>query len=359
MEDMKYVNKDLETMSLDKVKELQLEKLRKMVKFAYENNEVYKEAFDKKGVKTETLDSLDDLAKFPILTKEHLVKHFPYGFLSMPKNQIKKIYMSGGTTGKPIAIFYSAADNNEIIDVASRIYPAAGVLPPDENNKGDVLYHLLPMGSHIVNCFMDAASTLGIPVIPAHFSYNEPEKHLEVIKDFGVTALNIAPVGKKGSNLQGLLEVDEERIIDNNIKTILYAGAPMPIDMMKDLMKKGKTVLGVYGGTEIGGIGIQSKYCSGIPPGTFHVWGDRTLVEIVDDDGKPLKPGQRGYMIVTALGGDEFAGRATPIIRYRTGDEVTLMEGPECGCGRTPLYVSKPKRIEDFSRMDKSCAGEF
>ncbi len=359
MEDMKYVNKDLETMGLDKVKELQLEKLRKMVKFAYENNEVYREAFDKKGVKPETLDSLDDLAKFPILTKEHLVKHFPYGFLSVPKNEIQKIFMSGGTTGKPITIFYSAADYDEVSDTASRMYPAAGLMPHGKNKEGDIIYHALPMGSHIIQCFVDGASKLGIPIIPPHFKYDEPEKHLEAIKDFGVTALTIAPIGQKGTNLQGLLEADEEGIIDNKIKTIIYLGAPMPPEMAKDLIKKGKTIIGGYGSTEIGGIGYQSKDCSGIPPGTFHVFSDRTLVEIVDDDGNSLKPGQRGYILATSLGGDEFAGRATPIIRYRTGDEVTLMEGPECGCGRTPLYVSKPKRIEDFSRMDKSCAGEF
>lgn len=354
-----YADHGMETMPLEKLKDLQLTKLKKMVRFAYENNAIYRKAFETHGVSPDMIRNLSDLARFPILTKEDLVRHFPYGFLTVPENQIAKVFLSGGTTGKPITMYYTREDYAELVKFASRLFPAAGLVPPEDGKTGDRILHLLPQGSHIIDCFIDGARSIGLMVIPAHFGYNEPARHLEVIRDFGITALNIAPTGAKGSNLAGLLEVDEEGIIEKYIKTIIYAGAPMPPEMRKDLLSMGKNVLGAYGSTEIGGIGYQSINCGEIEPGSFHVFGDLTLIEIVDDDGLPLEPGQRGYLLVTTLGWDNFAGCAVPIIRYRIGDMCTLIEGVECACGRTPQYIVKPQRVEDLPRMEKGCAGEF
>ncbi|WP_167320831.1 phenylacetate--CoA ligase family protein [Desulfosudis oleivorans] len=74
-------------------------------------------------------------------------------------------------------------------------------------------------------------------------------------------------------------------------------------------------------------VGIIASRCP--EGGRYHVNTELCVVEIVDADGQPCKPGQKGRLLVTALAND-----AMPLIRYDTGDLAEAMEGP-CPCGRT------------------------
>ncbi|MBQ8929359.1 MAG: AMP-binding protein [Oscillospiraceae bacterium] len=59
----------------------------------------------------------------------------------------------------------------------------------------------------------------------------------------------------------------------------------------------------------------------------MHIRHDEFLVEIVDEAGLPLPPGQWGEIVITSL-----RREAMPIIRYRTGDRGRLLTEP-CACG--------------------------
>ncbi len=61
----------------------------------------------------------------------------------------------------------------------------------------------------------------------------------------------------------------------------------------------------------------------------FHVNDDYVKVEVVDDEGQPVEPGQTGQVLVTDL-----TNLAMPIIRYRIGDIATMSTDP-CPCGRS------------------------
>jgi phenylacetate-CoA ligase len=65
------------------------------------------------------------------------------------------------------------------------------------------------------------------------------------------------------------------------------------------------------------------------PEGSLHVNEEVVLVEILQPDGAPAEPGERGDVAVTLLHNTEF-----PIIRYLVGDSAVLLEG-SCRCGRT------------------------
>ena len=77
-----------------------------------------------------------------------------------------------------------------------------------------------------------------------------------------------------------------------------------------------------YGGRDAG---IVSNEC---PHGGMHISEEDVVVEIVDDAGNVLPPGQLGEIVVTHLASSEF-----PFIRYRTGDRGMLGD-TVCGCGR-------------------------
>jgi len=57
----------------------------------------------------------------------------------------------------------------------------------------------------------------------------------------------------------------------------------------------------------------------------FHISEDMVLLEVVDQDNRPVRPGVPGYkVLITSL-----VNRALPLIRYEIADSVTLAEGPD------------------------------
>lgn len=60
----------------------------------------------------------------------------------------------------------------------------------------------------------------------------------------------------------------------------------------------------------------------------LHVFSDARWVEVVDDEGKPVGPGETGSVVVTDL-----SNRAFPFVRYQIGDRASWKTEP-CPCGR-------------------------
>ncbi|MET0132295.1 MAG: AMP-binding protein [Kibdelosporangium sp.] len=76
-----------------------------------------------------------------------------------------------------------------------------------------------------------------------------------------------------------------------------------------------------YGMREFGTIAVQCE------KRRYHVESERLLVEIVDEHGRVLPPGELGEIVVTDL-----VNGAMPLIRYRTGDSARLA-ATWCECG--------------------------
>jgi phenylacetate-CoA ligase len=77
--------------------------------------------------------------------------------------------------------------------------------------------------------------------------------------------------------------------------------------------------------------------------GALHVNSDFGIVEIVDDEGRPLGPGEEGRIVCTSLLND-----VQPLVRYEIGDLGRWGSRP-CPCGRWQLPVLEEVvgRIED------------
>ncbi len=92
-----------------------------------------------------------------------------------------------------------------------------------------------------------------------------------------------------------------------------------------------------YGSRDAGFIAHQC------PEGGMHLTAEDVVVEIVDDEGKVLPPGQAGEIVVTHLATRDF-----PFIRYRTGDRAVL-DDARCACGRgLPMLREIQGRATDF-----------
>lgn len=99
----------------------------------------------------------------------------------------------------------------------------------------------------------------------------------------------------------------------------------------------GCAVANGYGGRDAGFIAHEC------PAGGLHVSAEDVIVESVDSNARPSRPGEPGELIVTHLATGDF-----PFIRYRTGD-VGVLDDNRCACGRgLPLLREIQGRDTDF-----------
>ncbi len=78
--------------------------------------------------------------------------------------------------------------------------------------------------------------------------------------------------------------------------------------------------------------------------GRMHVIPEFGMLEILDPQGLPCKPGESGEMVVTGL-----LNTAMPLIRYRTGDEAAWATKPGCACGQPfPVVERIEGRMDDY-----------
>jgi len=85
----------------------------------------------------------------------------------------------------------------------------------------------------------------------------------------------------------------------------------------------------------------------------LHIAEELVLLELLDDQGRPVPKGTRGHVVVTNL-----LNWAQPLIRYRHGD--LAVEGGECSCGRTLRVLEKiVGRESDMFRFPDGSAVAF
>ena len=176
----------IERASVDELRGLQLERLRKVLRHAYANSPVYRARFDAHGVHPDDLKALDDLARFPTTSKADLRDSYPFGMFAVPMDEIIRIHASSGTTGKPTVVGYTRADIDMWSDVVARSIRAAG------GQSGDKVhvaygYGLFTggLGAHY------GAERLGCTVVP--MSGGQTEKQVQLIRDFSPDIIMVTP----------------------------------------------------------------------------------------------------------------------------------------------------------------------
>lgn len=124
-------NIEMETMSRESLKEIQLKRLKETVKRAYENVPFHQENFAKAGVKPEDIQSLDNLQKLPLMKKTDLRENYPFGLFAVDRKEIVRIHGSSGTKGKPTVVGYTKNDIQNWSEIVARALCCAGGQPGD------------------------------------------------------------------------------------------------------------------------------------------------------------------------------------------------------------------------------------
>ena len=152
---------DAETMPRERLRQLQLRRLRATLRNAWENVPLHRKRMRALGIEPEDVRSLEDASRLPFTTKTDLRDHYPFGLFARPRQTLARLHASSGTTGKPTVVGYTAKDLDTWSGLMARSMGAAGARPGDvvHNAYGYGLF-TGGLGAHY------GAERLGATVVP-------------------------------------------------------------------------------------------------------------------------------------------------------------------------------------------------
>ena len=331
MEKRKYYQPEIETMPLEKIRELQSQKLVKQVKHVYEHVPYYRDLMDKKGVSPDDIHGIDDLCKLPFIEKSDLRETYPYGMLAVPPSECVRIHSTSGTTGKRVIAYYTQHDIDLWDDCCARALIATGA---DKEDVVQVSYGFgLFTGGAGLNGGSHKVGSLTLPI-----SSGNTERQIQFMMDLGATVLCCTPsyAAYIGESLKEMGYTPD----DIPLKAGIFGAEPWTQEIRENIERTlGIKAYDIYGLTEISGPGVSFE-CS--EQNGMHVNEDHFVAEIINPEtGEVLPDGEKGELVFTCLDKEAF-----PLLRYRTRDICVLNRTP-CSCGRTHVRMSKPMGRSD------------
>ena len=299
--------------SRDELESLQLTRLQATLRHAYANNANYTRKFDAAGVHPDDLRSLADLARFPFTTKADLREAYPFGFFSVPREQVARVHASSGTTGKPTVVGYTRNDLVIWGNLVARSIRAAG-------GRAGMKVHVSygyglftgGLGAHY------GAEAAGCTVIP--MSGGQTEKQVQLIRDFAPDIIMVTP-----SYMLAILDEFRRQGIDprsTSLRVGIFGAEPWGDGMRAEIESAFNIdACDIYGLSEVMGPGVAQEFAHTKDGAT--IWEDHFVAEIVDPaTGEVVADGEQGELVFTSL-----SKEAMPVIRYRTRDRTRLLPG--------------------------------
>jgi phenylacetate-CoA ligase len=311
---------EYELLPVNRLRALQSDRLRELVRRVYERVPMYHTRLDDNGIAPGSIRGVEDLHRLPITHKSDLRDHYPFGMLAVPRSQTIRVHASSGTTGKPTVVAYTRNDIDLFAQVCARSLVMAGAEP------GMMLHNAYGYGLFTGGLGLHyGGERLGMTVVPV--SGGMTDRQLTLITDFRPDVIACTP-----SYALTLAAEFAKRGVPPEEISLRFAllGAEPWTDGMRAQIDKGLGVrcTNIYGLSEIIGPGVSNE-CVQARDGS-HVNEDHFYPEILDPETlEPLPDGKEGVLVITTL-----SKEALPLLRYWTGDITSLTRAP-CACGRT------------------------
>ncbi len=303
----------IETASRDEIAALQTVRLRRTLDHAWRNVPHYRRSFAEAGVHPGDLRTLDDLARFPFTTKQHLRDAYPFGLFAVPRTDVRRLHASSGTTGSATVVGSTQADLDIWAHLVARSIHAAG-------GRAGMTAHIAygyglftgGLGAHA------GAERLGCAVVPV--SGGMTPRQVRLLCDLRPEILMATP-----SYALVILDECRARGVDARalgLRSGIFGAEPWSEAMRTELEQGfGIDAVDIYGLSEVMGPGVASE-CVESKDGPV-VWEDHFYPEVIDpQSGALLADGQPGELVFTTL-----SRQAMPLIRYRTRDLSCLLPG--------------------------------
>lgn len=328
-----------ETLSRQEIEEIQLARLKETVNRVWEKVPPYRKKMEELGVRPEHIQTLQDLAKLPFVTKQDLRDNYPFGLFAVPKEDLVRIHASSGTTGKPTVVGYTRRDLNMWTECVSRIAAMGGA------TRKDVAQICFGYGMFTGALGLHfGLENIGATMVPS--STGNSEKQIMYMKDFGTTLLVATPsYALRLAEVAYQMGIDPRKDLQVKIGLV---GSELLTEAMRTEMHRlwGEDMLVTsnYGMSELMGPGVsgECQYMDGM-----HINEDYFIPEIINPKtGEVLPPGEKGELVVTCI-----YKEGLPLIRYRTKDVTRLIYEP-CKCGRTTCRMENlDGRTDDMLKI--------
>lgn len=324
---MIYNFPELEFRSAEEIKTYQGQALQRALQYLSLHSPYYKKLFADNGIRIEEIKGVSDLVNIPCTTKDDFSLHNT-DFFCVPRNRVADFTTTSGTTGQPVTVALTEGDLQRLAYNEERSFVCAN------GNADDVYQLMLTLDRQFM---AGMAYYLGIRKMGAgavRVGPVSPQMQWENIARFKPTALVVVP-----SFLIKMIEYADAHGIDYNssgIQKAVCIGEPIrKADLSENILaqrirEKWKLPLfSTYASTEMQTAFTECEHGTG-----GHHRPELLIVEILDDEGNQLKPGEYGEVTITSLGVE-----GTPLLRYRTGDICCYYDEP-CKCDRRTIRLS-------------------
>ena len=330
----------------NRILELQNERLRQLIRQAYDKVPYYRRLFDEVSIKPGSIQSKEDLIKLPLLTKE-LIRAHSDKLMASGFNPRKLVELAtDGSSGEPLQFCRTRQDQVSWgFAAAQRAYGWAGYRLGDKLAKLSVLrpYH---SNMHRISetskrffertLILDAkkVSLQTLPVYLQKLVRFQPKIILGYPSAIELLARHIIKEGESGLKPQAII-----------------TGAEQLYDYQRELFSSvfGCDTFSYYSSWEAHAIAAECAEHAG-----YHISAENVIVEVVDEAGNPVAEGQEGRVVITNLHND-----AMPFIRYCI-DDLAVATDKDCPCGRgLPLLAALSGRTSDtiYTRKGKAISG--
>ena len=319
---------EIEQQDPKKIQQFQEEKLQELLQYLSTYSPYYQRIFKEYHIDIKAIKTLEDLQKLPTTTKNDL-QCYNDDFLCVPKTAIIDYASTSGTLGRPVTFGLTDKDLDRLAYNEAISLSCAGI------QKGDVVQLMTTIDRRFM---AGLAYFLGIRRLGASIvrvGAGIPELQWDSIHSYQPKWLIAVP-----SFLLKLIEFAEKSGIDyrkSSVKGVICIGETLrkqdfsPNLLTQKIMEKWPdlALYSTYASTEMSTTFTECEYMHG-----GHHHPELIITEVLDDEGKVLPEGSLGELTITTLGIEGM-----PLLRFRTGDMVTLHQEP-CSCGRNTLRVS-------------------
>lgn len=288
---------------------------------------------------------LQDLPELPLSDKSQLrlsqAAHPPFGdYLAAPRAMANRLHRTSGTTGQAMNLAMSARDSRITQMVGGRCHALAGLTP--DHTVVHCLNYQMWMGGVTDHLTLEETGALVVP-----FGVGGTELLVRTIREVGINAISCTP-----SYPAVLEQVLAERFPglaprDLGLKLGLFGGEPGVDDpafrarMMETWGMQARNAN--YGVSD-----VFSNFGSECPHDTalHFVAADVLHPELIDPETGapvPLEAGARGELVLTHLIRD-----CQPLVRFRTGDILSIEATAPCACGCTGFRFRVVGRSDDM-----------
>jgi phenylacetate-CoA ligase len=317
----------LQHLSLPEIKTYQEKRMTELLEYVNTRSVYYKELFAKENINISKIKHIEDLQHIPVTTKQDLQLRNK-DFVCVPVSGIRDYVTTSGTLGEPVTFADTENDLRRLALSEALSYEFAGCRPSD----------IIQLMVTIDRCFMAGqACQLGSVKFGSgliRVGNGIPELQWNTIRRINPTVCMCVP-----SFLLKLIDFAEANHIDYrncSIKRAICVGETVRTNE-HTYNKLGEKIHSLwpeltmhinYASTE-----MQSSFSECEKECGTHHKPDLTIVEFLDDNNQPVKPGEPGEITVTTIGVEGM-----PLIRFKTGDVCYHFEEP-CPCGRNTLRL--------------------